>query len=611
MFDATLVRKCEEALFYSAVDQEHAFHYSARSDRSSAEQQVDALDPSDRQPGHDVRALLVATNATMWNAARGVRPSLAVSLTHVGAGARALLYTRIRDAGAEVEADATQVCAQLDTRPTQLAMAAEMAARMIEDPSRRDLWYTGVIALAPDIVRDGKRAWFYQLTGNLTGLRAMAVDRRSSTDERAIALEYIAEGGDVEFASREFPKLMEETAYAPFSAYAGFLNEHRQWKEKEAAARRGLELSETEGGIPEAYYASSLADALEEQGRYAEAWRVVKPRMGVWSANIISGAISLLQRLGRVAESDELAGQYLDRYPDTSSRVEYAIVLWRQRRFDEAAKLFDSKTTANNEAEWSKWMPEAFERHISDTPTAIAVFEALHRAGVSDELLVVIPRALVRKQPAIAVALMEKLRDRARPAGYGEEAAIAEFNARIASNDPKAMESLRAATKDDAVDSMLLALLRKGYYEAALHVGTDRPAVSQDERCLYLSLALIGAHAARDDPRFAALRRTLEAQPLTASAGSPQHAARYATGIIDLHEADRLATIPKGRSILDFVIGLQLAADGNYDAALPHILAASQRSRELSVPQALAIDLLMRWSNASAPWPEVARRRIL
>jgi len=163
--------------------------------------------------------------------------------------------------------------------------------------------------------------------------------------------------------------------------------------------------------IERAYYASSLADALERQGRYEDAWRVIQPHIDTWSANVISVAVSLLQRRGREQEANALGHRMIERYTSADTRIDFAAVLWREGRYKEAAELFDTSHARPSSTDWQWWVPDQFVDSFGDDATAAAAaFDPFTRIGLDPPLLETVPaKFLERNHPGTAFALTEQL----------------------------------------------------------------------------------------------------------------------------------------------------------------------------------------------------------
>ena len=67
---------------------------------------------------------------------------------------------------------------------------------------------------------------------------------------------------------------------------------------------------------------------------------------------------------------------------------------------------------------------------------------------------------------------------------------------------------------------------------------------------------------------------------------------------------------PAGKTTVAYFIGLKAASRGDYDKALPWLLAAAD-GEPMNPPRAWAIETLARWSRAKMTWKEIAASGLL
>ena len=617
LLDASVARAFYDAAYYTALERQLRLDTDHRGSEPAARHFIEALGRTDDQPGHDVRAALSIIVTTMFGSGQYTTSKQLLALTNVGAGFRAERFIPLsRMHGYDAaDRDAEPVLfSLLDSRPTQRLQAGWIASQVICDPLRRDLYIQSALQAAPQIAKPGEIAFFADLTGDLPALRQLAMRADVAPADRAIAAKYLAGAGDAESADRAFDALFRESDYDEFfSTWAGVMNARRDWRAKERAARRWLD-GHRELDIQHAYYTASLADALERQGRYAEAWKLVEPEVGVWSEVIVERAVSLLQRLGRVSESDELGEQLVKRYPDGWTRSGYAAVLWRQKRWRDAAALFDPKQASIPISTWRESvlddMMDAFE-HASSGDVAAAV-GALADAGVHHDFFEMIPRTFTKRgHPDLAFAAAEELcrryplkfepvsaqlhveAYRALAAWKGKDAAMAWLRPRL--NDQNALEVVSLFFENDED-------------EAVLALADFAPRVRTDEMHCYLAQSMTRLRLPPNDPRVIALRNELAAKPVNPKSLDP--AALYLLG--DMSEKDFLAWPyePSGQTIAAYMVALKSASAGDYDRALPYMIAARYGTAG-TPPQLWAVGRLNDWGTRRMRWRDLAAKRIL
>ncbi|HSY47597.1 MAG TPA: hypothetical protein VLC46_02175 [Thermoanaerobaculia bacterium] len=611
------IRGFYDAIFYSALDSEFAFYRSRLAEQGATNEFLQSVGTTSSETGRDVRAVMRAAAANTFEGGRGVEPQAIVGWNHVGGAARANTLIALNSAHGgdqSVHNAAVAFFAVLDSRPQQMLSAGRIALAITADPSRRDRYMGTAFRRSPIVADEGIQAWFYYLTGDVSALRMLAGQRSTRRADRAVATDYVGRLGDAAFADRNFESLLAESYEGVYPIYAGWLNSRHEWQAKERAARHWLAVNAGHDSIEDAYYASSLADALEHQGRYDEAWKTVEPHIDVWSENIVEKAVSLLQRRGQVEKANALGRAMIERYPGASSRSGLAVVLWREKRWQDAAALFDPKLARYSRSEWTASVPDDFASACekSDVTTVSAAMDALLDAGIdSTYLLMSIPEALRkigRADLAFAVAeracLRHPLKENGDDGVY--EHVIAYTMLAAAKGDREAIDWLRSQTPDALVMRMAMTLYQTHQFGALFAVSSPRPLARKNiELQVYLVAALTQLRVAKDDPRFVALRNDVATQAIDPN--SLQGITRYLLGMTDEKTFIAWGKSLDGRCNVEYFIGLKSASEGNYDRALRAIVAATYGPYG-SVPQVWAENLLGTWNNQRGTWPEVARR---
>jgi len=590
--------------------------------RNAANEFVRDLEPSSpiETQARDWFAFAVAAT---YEGGGEVKPRQALArTTSIGGASRAWLLNSYATALGSYDRDLRQAVLelfpQLDTRPAQMYEAGLIAHRILTDPVRRNRYLAAALERSRSISDEGTRAWSYALLGDAVRLREIAESNDASPANRAVALSELGElpEADHSYVTRKFEALLRETYEGVYPTFAGYVNERRDWVVKERAARQWLAhpTSDTTP-IEIAYYASSLADALEQQGRHDEAWKVVEPHVEVWSANIISGAMSLLDRRGRTKDAIELGKEYIERYHGASERTDLARIYWRRGRFAEAAQLFrpDQRLAVND---LRNEVPKAFvDTFRQGTPAqAAAALDALAAAGVDtwvlSDVITTAGEAKLHEHVVTMVETLGKRGDWHAGTPHGSDAIIQGWVAR------RALDGVGAATEwlgprvpDSAASQFVSIAYQDSQHELVLAYATPRlDRLKSIEMLTFLAAAMTHAHVAANDPRRMALVETVRAhgdQPKTLLP-----VAQYLLDLMDEETFLRWPYQPQGRTVAAYFVGLKAASRGEYDKALPWFLAAAQ-GEETSPPRAWAIETLARWNAAKMSWKEIARAGLL
>ena len=535
----------------------------------------------------------------------------------LGGAARAELLLQYTDAGGSTHQErrlaAYDLFPQLDSRPDELFLAGQLANRVLNDPMRRERYMEGAITRARSAGHYGLRSTYYSVIGDRARLQQLVESRELDPSDRAAALLALSKLPDADAGAitRRFEALLAEAGYdGVYSLFVQHANAHADWKGKERVIRRWFAGSHQTAGTIAAYYASSLADALERQGRYDEAWKVVQPYLKVGSANILEAAMSLMERRGDVDGALKLGREMIERYPDVLSRVGFAQMLWRRRRFEEAAELFDpSKRFATSGLQTE--LATAFADSFTDAQTAdaVAAFHALRGAGVNpDDLTYVAENVRTAKRPALAFALASALAETQPLAARAPQAALIHIIAWDALKDAKGVDAANAwlapRVPDEAVLQLTLIAYQHNASELVLAYGKPRSnPIKNIEVQSLLALSMLRLHVPADDPRRVALLEAVRAAGNQPSTLLP--VSQYALGLIDEAALMRWPTDADGRTLVAYTIGLKAAAAGDCERSLPWMLAASTGPND--PPANWAIETLQRAAWSHRPWGEIRK----
>jgi len=623
VFPEDVIRSWYEARFFSSLRGAYDTLHGYRG-REMAGSFVTSLREPATPVGTQVRDWMRLEAAARYERGGGTTATQALArLPLLGGAARATILTRyassVGGSDPDVRKSAYELFPQLDTRPAGLYEAGMLAHRVLTDPLRREIYLGAAIERAPSLARVGIRSWYYALTGDAAKLRALADSDEAPPADRAVALDELSKlpSVDQQYVAARFESLLGDSYAGVYPTFAGWANEHDQWAAKERAARRWLKRNQeiAESPIQVAYYASSLADALERQGRYAEAWAVVEPHVNVFSANIVSGAVSLLERLGRVDDAVGLGKRYMERYPGAESHADVARIYWRRGRYEEAAALFGASQSLDLSGLRTA-VPVAFvETFEHAKPEEVtAAIEALNVKGIDSTLILdILVTARQAGQHANVLAAAEKLLTLPRwgvATVEGTAAAVEGWRAvKAIDGADAAAKWIHAKVPDRAALYVVSSAYQDGETDLVLAWATPRPDPAKSiEMLAFMAAAMTHARVPENDARRVALVETVRARGEHARTLLP--VAQYLLGMMDEAAFLKWPYEPEGRAIAAYFVGLKAASAGDYDKALPWLIAASAGA-PANPPRAWALETLSRWSNARMSWSEIRRAGIL
>jgi hypothetical protein len=322
-FPREVVEAHHEALFHSAVHElftEAIDRYGSREASADVLKQLDgATTPVAKQVAEWMRLTISAE----YERGRGTNAHQAVAaIPLLGGATRAELLDRFSDSAGShdrhVHLALHDLFSRLDTRPAEMLLAGQKAHSILGDPMRRDRYMPAALEQSISLGNPGLAAWYYVLAGDEPRLRAIAASADARPSDRAVALGELGKlaGADHAWITREFEKLLYTAGHdGVYSSFVDYINERRDWKTKERVIRQWMTTAKDPEATTEAYYAASLGKTLEAQGRYDEAWKIVEPHVGVYSATILATAASLLDRRGETGEAIDLGTQMIERFP--------------------------------------------------------------------------------------------------------------------------------------------------------------------------------------------------------------------------------------------------------------------------------------------------------
>jgi tetratricopeptide (TPR) repeat protein len=300
-------------------------------------------------------------------------------------------YYHKRDASGVI---AARVAGRLDARPANVAFMQTIAAyplqdfRMVERLCRS--WLEQGWANDPaDPGTAGHCLWY---TGDTTGLSRLLSDHRIDVQARGELLYRYAlsPNSPEKFCRTAFERLAIESGYAE-SVVQGWSYYLQHKPVDYAGAQRVVEAwlaHHDPSSFSGLFFLGRRARLISLQGRPEEAWRVIQPaierggQLGVltWGADI-------LMKLGRLDEAYTLARQTVERYPSSpEGREALAEILWRQKRYSEAAFVLDppEESYKVGEDRFRDDLPSRFGGVFAKAPddAVLSAFQALQGQGI-------------------------------------------------------------------------------------------------------------------------------------------------------------------------------------------------------------------------------------
>ncbi len=261
----------------------------------------------------------------------------------------------------------------------------------------------------------GSRGWCTDFLGDERGLLGLIDRKELDFVTRSSALSYAIEKNRLSDASirQRFRGLLKESNYdraitAPYLEYLEFQVE--DYAEAGRVAEEFITRHKPEGLLL-SIYRGRQAHLMELQGRYAEAWTMIEPELSSGQGAVMAWAASILQRLGRRDEAIALAKTTLERYPDTDlARSGLAEILWRERRYSEAALVLDQPRTTL--ATWRYSIGRSFDRTFRDREErdVVQAFDSLIAQRINRWNLQQIVEPIGERRPSLAFALQSRMK---------------------------------------------------------------------------------------------------------------------------------------------------------------------------------------------------------
>lgn len=461
------------------------------------------------------------------------------------------------------------VVGRMDGRPGHMLLAGWLFRNANNDDLSARYYAAG---LASDPYAYWAYAGFAYVRGTDAPLRAALKTNPNSYILLKEAGEYLAAKNDA--ASKE----AGERAYAAAQALApsvGDLASERAKVLRDLGRRdEGIKVLNAwierygDDGLETVIINAQRARTYVKLGRPRDALRVLGDDARSMQANAVVAAAEIHEALGN---PDRAWGFYLaavERYPTVGwTRAEAAGFLWRHGAHDQAATLVaEGRRTRNPRG---KWYRAEFLDVFREAPhdNIVRAVDALKACGAtSDELLSLawgLQYEAGRMEAAFAVA--SGLRD-PRSEGLDVHLGVDAYGIlRDWKGGKAAMDYLRARVPAGSKAVLMLALHRRGYYDAVLEQMGDPAALGpvwQENMWLQKLLAWLAL-----ERKPAGLAAEFDAHYGTPMSNKYHASGRYLLGMISRDDLLDQARLPKDRCEFAYYIGFSERMKGNYAEA--------------------------------------------
>jgi tetratricopeptide (TPR) repeat protein len=457
----------------------------------------------------------------------------------------------------------------------------------------------------------GEDPGYYQYLDDWATVRRILDDPGLPTAPRLNALFLFINTDRIEPAAavKEFEKLYKIDPNGVALNYVYYLRDHRLFKEAESVARREVARNQkSTDALLHAQDAGILAVVLEEQGRAAEAWRVIEPWISTWKSDALGSGAIVLEGNGRHEEALDLAKKNVDRYPDTIySRIILTKVLWRQGKYGEVPAVFsDPRHTLPVPAFRDDLAPQ-FAKFFSKKPTEDArkAFEPFLKANFNPWILKAIACAPAKTgRDDTAFALLSDL-TKSKP-GIGTtplDPKLDLYRFMVKSRGEKAaLEWIRSVINENDRDQVLEAAFNQRFFNLFWQTTPDAAHTSAQTWLLEAASVVL-------DPETGRSHRDSVAGHFREATGPTGEYGRYL-----LNGGDETPVVTAGATRLDrgdaaYVLGLRALAEGRYADASDwfHVCVLSERPSAFSREGATTV--LKRWLEDAHPMKTMAERK--
>ena len=331
---------------------------------------------------------------------------------------------------------------------------------------------------------------------------------------------------------------------------------------------------------------TELSRALEAQGRYAEAWSAIEPAIPSYQGGAMRRGVAVLGALGRLREARELADALVDRYPDAPyARAEMAALLWRERKFDEAARYLESSASRFDEWTWRDDVAGAFVAVFgkSSSPDAVEAMDRLVATRIPVWVLSNLSIGLRRAAgPELAFEMQSRL-DRTAAIGSLRLPILAARYLRESRGESASIDWLRRHISPGVNDGTSMMLYQESAFDELWTL--DTPGTGHSPFTW-----LMRAAAVASSPAVAAKRRSELLRYYEIAGNDPYDVmGRHLMGLVPAEQVLALATTPDRRCETAYYLGVRAKAEGRLDEASDwfQVAVATRRTRNSEYAWAL------------------------
>lgn len=599
LFDRESFRAFYRAAFYSGMHARARFLLDQLASTPAAEQYEKTFDHPAPGTAEELLAWMrvrIATNRSQGGPAETLEKIDA--FRHIGLApvARAVYAVTGKLASGTDPADRAGVrivFRRLDARPDN-SSAAWVAAYELQDLRLGERLMRAFVEMAPRGNDDLLLRLAYR-TRDSAQLRRIATDRKYSVNVRTAALADLGLMNDPDTAFRKarYFELMDEEPEltGPLDRCVNLLRNTKDVPGALAATHRWLARRPVkERDLSWAHVVTLQANLLGEQKKWSEAWKTIEPALRTGKGEVLASAAWILEERGNWDDALEMAKSIRQRYPEDSGGVVTAArVLWRQRKYVEAAGLL-SRSPVVRRSDWDGEVATSFGSvfHDADPHDTRNAFGPLVELGVDAKALAALAREIGRRgDPRLAAALLSQIR-----ATGSDESAI-----QIWTHD-----ELLKAEGEEAATAWLLKTTRAGHqlgivafqfqrYDILWALeGDPARATKDDEMQLMRAAALIHKPEPSCEPYYRLLQYF---------GGRPRKGwapfGLFLLGSATPEEVYVLSDGLPGICNLGWLMGLKAAGEGRYEEASDWFQVSVESGQPRVPPNAWSFEILRRW----------------
>ena len=527
------------------------------------------------------------------------------TLPHFGAPMLLATYRAIRASASfpdpRLRLAARSLARRLDTRPWHRRELGWIAYQDLRDLARaEDLLGSAAACLGESDVR--LAAWWAAYRGDHTALDALLARRGLTATEQADILGAFrtAPGADRGTLSAAYERALaaHPESWALADGFARHLEDAADRGRARAVLERWLGRHDRYDRSPEAISARTrLARLCELDGQYPRGLQWVAPVFEGHPLGPTAARARLLDRVGRTREADSLAGDALQRHPESSEALVLAVELhWRQGQPELAARLLARSLFPLDQACWRAELGPRFVACFEGRPEAARqAAHALRDAGL-DGGVTIVPLADAVAQAGdhhLAFEMVSGLRVQGE---RGLEVAVRAYGhlkrwmgGREAINWFK-QQTLGAGDLDRAALGCLAC--ESGAYELVWELQPPAAASGQSEYFWVLRAYAALHTGGRYDRHW----RELESHFRPSGGDVHRVLGRYLVGLAREREALEAAREPRDVCEMRYCAGLKAQVEGRYRAAADWYARCLEMAEVGTAEQRFAAEQLSAWA---------------